>query len=163
MPAVANLAHWSLFFLLSVVLAIASISDIKDRRIPNWSVLAVAVLFVPWAITEHVSLASALGAAAITFVISCGLYLVGVIGAGDSKLLTAAALFVGFGQLLPFLVLVALAGGVIAVMSLAARPVRALVMFQMRNKGDFGRGVPYGVAIAIATVGILARLFVPIP
>jgi hypothetical protein len=36
------------------------------------------------------------------------------------------------------------------------RPVRALVMFQMRGKGDFGRGVPYGVAIAIATAGILS-------
>jgi hypothetical protein len=28
-------------------------------------------------------------------------------------------------------------------------------MFHMRGKGDFGRGVPYGVAIAIATIAII--------
>jgi hypothetical protein len=28
-------------------------------------------------------------------------------------------------------------------------------MFHMRGKGDFGRGVPYGVAIAIATMAII--------
>jgi prepilin peptidase CpaA len=56
-------------------------------------------------------------------------------------------------------VLVALTGGVIALASLLARPVRAAVMFHMRGKGDFGRGVPYGVAIAIATMVIIVWPF----
>jgi prepilin peptidase CpaA len=163
MPAAAELPYWSLLLALSVILAIASITDIKERRIPNWTVLAVAALFVPWAVTQHVSVLSALGAAAIAFAISCAMYAFGVVGAGDSKLLTVTALFAGLGQLLPFLLLVALTGGVVALVSMAARPVRALVMIQMRGKGDFGRGVPYGVAIAVATVGILMRRFVPIP
>jgi len=163
MPAAADLSYWSLLLALSVILAIASITDIRDRRIPNWTVLAVAVLFVPWAITQHVSILHAVGAAAIAFIISGAMYTFGVVGAGDSKLLTVTALFVGLGQLLPFLLLVALTGGVVALVSLAARPVRALVMIQMRGKGDFGRGVPYGVAIAVATVIILMRPFLPIP
>ena len=57
------------------------------------------------------------------------------------KLLTAVSLFVGIPQILQFLVLVAMAGGVIAVGSLAARPTRALVMLQVKGKGDFGRGM----------------------
>jgi prepilin peptidase CpaA len=80
------------------------------------------------------------------------MYFFRVLGAGDSKLLTVVTLFVGWAQFPRFLVLVALAGGAIAAVSLVLRPTRALVMFQMRGKGDYGRGIPYGVAIAIATV-----------
>jgi hypothetical protein len=36
--------------------------------------------------------------------------------------------------------------------SLAANPARALVMFQMRGKGEFERNIPYGVAIAVAGI-----------
>ena len=155
MPA-AETQRWLLILLLSILLAVVSVSDIRDRRIPNWTVLAVAALFVPWIFAgTQVSVLSSLEAALICFAISCGLYAFRTLGAGDSKLLTVTALFAGMPRLLYFLVLVALAGGAIALVSLLARPARAAVMFHMRGKGDFGRGVPYGVAIAIATVVIL--------
>ena len=157
MPTAVEMARWLVVILLSTTLVIISISDIRDRRIPNWAVLAVAALFVPWIfVGPHVSILGSLEAALVTFVIGVGLYAFHIVGAGDSKLLTATSLFVGLSQLLPFLVLVALAGGIIAILGMTMRPVRALVMFQMRGKGDFGRGVPYGVAIAIATVAILS-------
>ena len=160
MPAAVEMLHWSVVFLLSALLVVVSVSDIRDRRIPNWTVLAIAALFVPWIFAgTHISLVSffisSLGAALIVFTVSAGLYAFRIIGAGDSKLLTAVALFVGVSQLPRFLFLVALAGGVIALISLVSRPVRAAVMFHTRGKGDFGRGIPYGVAIAIATVCIL--------
>ena len=156
MPAAVEMLHWSVIFLLSVLLVVVSISDIRDRRIPNWTVLAIAALFVPWIFAgTQVSLISSLGAALVVFAVSAGLYAFRVIGAGDSKLLTAVALFIGMSQLPRFLFLVALAGGLIALISLAFRPVRAAVMFHTRGKGDFGRGIPYGVAIAIATAFIL--------
>jgi prepilin peptidase CpaA len=156
MTTAVELARWSVIALLSAVLVIASISDIRDRRIPNWTVLAAAALFVPWIfVGGEVSILGSLAGASIVFTMGLVLYALRVVGAGDSKLATATSLFVGLGQLFPFLLLVALAGGVIAVMSLASRPVHALVMFQMRGKGDFGRGVPYGVAIAIATIALL--------
>ena len=157
MTTAVEMARWFVIALLSVILVIASISDIRDRRIPNWTVLAVAALFLPWIfVGREVSILGSLAGASIVFVIGLGLYILRVVGAGDFKLVTATSLFVGLGQLFPFLLLVALAGGVIAVMSLASRPVHALVMFQMRGKGDFGRGVPYGVAIAIATIALLS-------
>jgi prepilin peptidase CpaA len=160
MPAAAEMLRWSIVLLLSILLVIVSVSDIRDRRIPNWTVLAIAVLFVPWIFLDaRVSIVSSLEAALIAFVASCALYAFRVVGAGDSKLLTVTALFAGMTKLPHFLVLVALTGGVIALASLLARPVRAAVMFHMRGKGDFGRGVPYGVAIAIATMVIIVWPF----
>lgn len=156
MPAAVEMLRWSVLLLLSILLVIVSISDIRNRRIPNWTVAGVAGLFVPWAfVGPHVSVLSSLEAALIVLVATIGLYAFRIIGAGDSKLLTAAALFVGLSRLPQFLVLVALAGGVIAGISLVARPTRAMVMLHMRGKGDFGRGIPYGVAIAIATLCIM--------
>jgi prepilin peptidase CpaA len=155
MPA-AELLRWFIVLLLSILLAVVSVSDVRDRRIPNWTVLAVAALFVPWIfVGGQVSVLSSLGAALIVFAASCALYAFRVFGAGDSKLLTVTALFAGMSRLPHFLVLVALAGGLIAVASIVARPTRAAVMIHMRGKGDFGRGVPYGVAIAIATIVII--------
>ena len=155
-PAAVETLRWFVLLLLSILLVVESISDIRDRRIPNWTVLAIGALFVPWAfVGPHVSILSSLEAALIVLVASVALYAFRIVGAGDSKLLTVTALFVGLSQLPRFLVLVALAGGVIALISLVSRPTRALVMLQMRGKGDFGCGIPYGVAIAIATLCIM--------
>lgn len=161
MPAAAELARWFIVVLLLITLTVASISDIRNRRIPNWTVLAIALLFVPWAfLGSDTMILPALTAALIAFLISCPLYFFRIMGAGDSKLLTAVALFVGLNQLSQFFVLVALAGGAIAAGSLILRPTRALVMFQLRGKGDYGRGIPYGVAIAIAAVYVITWPFV---
>ena len=151
MPAVLEIARWVIAILFLATLAIASLSDIRDRRIPNWTVIVTAALFVPWAfLVPGNGLLSAFGAALMAFSITLPLYFFGVIGAGDSKLLTVVGLFVGLSQFMQFLMLVALVGGAIAIVSLVSRPTRALVMLQMRAKGNFGRGIPYGVAIAIA-------------
>ena len=162
MPTAIELLRWSILLLLSILLVVVSVSDIRDRRIPNWTVIAIAILFVPWIFVDSgVSVLSSLEAALIAFAASCALYVFRVVGAGDSKLLTVTALFAGMAKLPHFLVLVALAGGAIAAVGLLARPARAAVMFHMRGKGDFGRGVPYGVAIAIATMAIILWPFPP--
>lgn len=156
MPPALDVARWSVIGLLAAVLVLVSISDVRSRRIPNWTVVAVAILFLPWIfVGPVVSVLSSLEAAGVAFLISFGLYAFGVIGAGDSKLLTVAALFAGLSQLVSFLVLVALAGGVVAVISLALDPTRALVMLQLRGRDSAGRGIPYGVAIAIATAVVV--------
>ena len=161
MPAAAEVLRWSIIVLLSVLLVIASVSDIRHRRIPNWSVLAIGALFIPWAFfVSPGSVLPSLGAGLVALVIGLILYAFRVVGAGDSKLLAVVALFAGMDHLLQLLVLVALVGGVIALASLLSRPTRAMVMLHMRGKGDFGRGIPYGVAIAIATICVVA---LPLP
>jgi prepilin peptidase CpaA len=156
MPAAAEVLRWSIIFLLSVLLVIASVSDIRHRRIPNWSVLAIGGLFAPWAIfVSTASVLSSLAAGLVALMIGVILYGFRVVGAGDSKLLAVVALFAGMDHLLQLLVLIALVGGVIALISMISRPTRAMVMLHMRGKGEFGRGIPYGVAIAVAAICIV--------
>ena len=142
---------------LLVLLVVVSISDIRNRKIPNWSVLAICMLAIPWILlAPNASFISSGEAILVAFLISFPLYLARIVGAGDSKLLMAVALLVGSSKLLLFLLIVALAGGTIAALSLLQDPTRALVIFQMRGKGGFGRGIPYGVAIAIGAAAVTA-------
>jgi prepilin peptidase CpaA len=140
----------------TVVLAGAAVSDIRSRRIPNGCALALIALFLPWALTGGWPAAlSALEAAAIALVATVALYAFRILGAGDSKLFAACALFAGM-SFLPYLaVSTALVGGLIALAMIASRPQRALAMITTRGKGDVGRGVPYGVAIAAAAAIVI--------
>lgn len=141
---------------VSLVLAVAALSDVRDRRIPNWTVLALIGLYVVLVIAlGGRGLASALAAAGLALATTVGLYAFLIIGAGDSKLFTAVAFFAGLGYLPLLVVATTLAGGVIALISLASRPQRALAMFTLRGKGDWGRGVPYGLAIAVGGLVVM--------
>jgi prepilin peptidase CpaA len=132
------------------ILAWAAISDILTRRIPNVAVGALLAVGVIWlGLSKVTGPISALEAMGIGLVVTVGLYAFKIIGAGDSKLFIAAALFGGLGYLPALAVATTLSGGAIAAVSLASRPQRALVMFTLRGRGDYGRGVPYGCAIAI--------------
>lgn len=134
----------------TVVLASAAFSDVRSRRIPNWTVIALIALFAVLAVAlGGRGVISALAAAGATLAATLALYALRWIGAGDSKLLTAVALFAGLGYLPLLLLATALTGGLIAVVSFVSRPTRALTMVTLRGKGDWGRGVPYGVAIAV--------------
>ena len=152
---IAGVALGVIVAIFFILLVIVSISDIRDRLIPNWAVLAIFVLAVPWIfLAPNASFISSGAAILVAFLISIPLYLARLIGAGDSKLLMSVSLLVGASKLMLFLVVVALAGGAIAAVSMLRHPTRALVMFQLRGKGQFGRGVPYGVAIAIGAAAI---------
>ncbi|MET0547356.1 MAG: prepilin peptidase [Caulobacterales bacterium] len=133
----------------SAVLVAAALFDIKARRIPNWAVLTILTLFaVSTAVSGGAGLLSGLGAAAIAFVVTYGLYAFGIVGAGDAKLFSAVALFAGLSNLAAFSLATVLAGGLIAAAILAAQPRHVLALIQTRNFKHQGRGVPYGVAIA---------------
>jgi prepilin peptidase CpaA len=148
-----ELGRWVIAGLLSMFLGWAAISDIRTRTIPNRAILVIMGLFIPWALLNWGPWAAfALVGSAIALAIGVVFYALGIVGAGDAKLFAAVALFAGLAHLLALGLATALAGGVIAVASLATRPQRAVVMFTLRGKGDFGRGIPYGVAIAIAAV-----------
>lgn len=142
--------HSVIAALLSGILFCVAVSDVMDRRIPNAAVAAVIGLFALWTLADGgASLVPGLAAAAIGFGVGFALYAMRVMGAGDVKLFAAVALFTGLAYLHIFALATVLAGGALAVVSLAARPRRALAIFMLRGKADDGRGVPYGVAIAV--------------
>lgn len=142
----------------SAILAWAAVSDIRRRIIPNVAVAALLAVFLGWAVLVlgfGRPLVSALEAGGIALLVTFALWAFKVVGAGDSKLFAAAALFFGLGYLPLFALATVLAGGLVAAVSLALRPRRAAVMLAMGGKGDWGRGVPYGVAIAAGAAVVL--------
>jgi prepilin peptidase CpaA len=140
---------------LTGVLIWAAVSDALWRRIPNYCALAVIGLYVIWAAaTGGAGVVGAVVIAAFLLLFGFALFAFRIWGGGDAKLLASVALFAGAPYLTTFVLVTALAGGAMAVVSLASRPRRALALWNTRGRGDFGRGVPYGVAIAVG--GIVA-------
>jgi prepilin peptidase CpaA len=155
-PVRIEIARWIIAISVMSILLVASVRDVSERRIPNWTVVTVIVLFVAWAVLEpSVSFVSSLGAGAILFAITAALFAFGLVGAGDAKLMSALALFAGLRLLLFFVLATVLFGGALAMLSLAVQPRRVLAVIQTRGKFDMGRGIPYGVAISLAGALVL--------
>lgn len=146
--------------LAAALFALAALTDIRWRRIPNALCGALAVLGL-----VRIGLALAAGgpplaagldiaAAAALFVCAAAGFHFGLIGGGDVKLLAAGTLWLGAGATGPFLLTTLLAGGLLAVLLVGGRmavPVGA--------RGGAGPSLPYGVAIAaggiLSTAGIV--------
>lgn len=154
-------AQWAVAGLYGLVLIAAGISDFRVRKIPNWTVIAIAVLYIAWALVNHaVDWQSGLMAFGIALAGSFALYLLKVVGAGDSKLFTVAALFAGMKLLGALALATALIGGVIALGVMLVNPKRVLRGLTPSGREELkkGRGIPYGVPIALA--GLLV-MFAP--
>jgi prepilin peptidase CpaA len=138
---------------LTGVLIWAAVSDAIWRRIPNSCVLAVIAVYVVWAVlTAGAGLGGALLVAALSLAGGFALFSFRIWGGGDAKLFAAVALFAGLAHFATLILATAIVGGLMAVVSLASRPARALAIWSMKGQGDWGRGIPYGVAIAVGGV-----------
>ena len=98
------------------ILVIVAYEDVRTRRIPNALSLAIAALgLARIALAAEVIDAGYTHAAAIIiFAITFALFQRGGIGGGDAKILPATALLIGHRELLSFLFLMSLCGGVLA-------------------------------------------------
>ncbi len=140
----------------------AAFCDVTRYRIANWIALAVLADFLiiaaiaglsgavdPWVIVGR------LGAGAVMLIAGFALFAAGLFGGGDAKLIAASALWFGWSSLFRYVVLVALMGGLLALIILGLR--RFVLSPDERgpewlNKLRSGnRGIPYGVAIAAAS------------
>lgn len=135
----------------------AALIDIETLTIPNWLNGWLAFLFIPAAIVaapgwETVGWHALVGA--IAFIVSVSLFFLGVYGGGDAKFIPAALLWVGPAGVAPFLVVTALAGGVLTILVIIMRammPAGVTPGFGVATFED-RKGVPYGVAIAAGAV-----------
>jgi prepilin peptidase CpaA len=82
----------------------------------------------------------------------------GWIGGGDAKLAAATALWLGFDQLLNYLVFASLFGGLLtlAILRFRAIPLPSLLANQewAKRLHRTDSGVPYGIALAVAALAI---------
>lgn len=147
-----------------VALAAAGVSDLIRYEIPNALSIALVIAFALMA-TALPAAASAwhLSAGLVVLALASGLFVAGVIGGGDAKLLAATALWMGWRNLLSFVLLTALAGALIALILLITRRLAA-----GRPKGNHwysrvlseSEGVPYGLAISAAGLASISQLSV---
>jgi prepilin peptidase CpaA len=141
-----------------IVLAVATFTDLRSRRIPNWLVLpflplgvVVSGWFHGWSGVAH-----SLEGAGLGFLIFGFFYWKLGMGAGDVKLCAAIGAWIGPDQLLIAVVLTALAGGLVV---LVWAVCRAVLKMWKRMKGEgvtlgsiMESKMPYAPAIAIGTL-----------
>lgn len=141
--------------------------DMRTRRIPNALTLAMAMLgLARIGLAQDVAAGGCtLAAAMMIFVVVLALFRCGIIGGGDAKMITATVLLIGHRQVIGFLFLMSLCGGILALASLAtakldpsARRFQRAALALSTPRIDRYRiaqkrpTVPYGVAVAAAGV-----------
>ena len=151
------------------VLALAAMRDVAVRRIPNRMAGAVALVgLLRQVAAGGILLPAGLLAAGVVLLFASLLWLRGLMGGGDVKLLAATALLVPVAQVPVLLLAVALAGGLLSLFHILARallprrfpgpaPKGAVRRVLRCEAWRIGRGapLPYGVAIAAGAAFIV--------
>jgi prepilin peptidase CpaA len=150
-------------FLFPALMAFAASSDLLTMTISNRISLILAGGFFVLAFWSGMPLSdigmhvlAGLTVLTVTFVF----FARGWIGGGDAKLAAATALWLGFDQLLNYLLIASIIGGVMTLLIMRFRlmPLPALLANQewAKRLHRMDTGVPYGIALAIAALWVYA-------
>ncbi|MBW0144832.1 A24 family peptidase [Sphingomicrobium clamense] len=137
----------------ALLLIYAAVRDVQTYLIRNRLVLVVAALAPLWWIVDAVALSDMLIRLVVAGAVFGGLallYRFGMMGGGDVKLAAAIALWFTPGETLRFIVVMALAGGLVTIGAIILRKIRG-------KPGD--PKIPYGVAIAVGGLWNVAQRF----
>jgi prepilin peptidase CpaA len=137
------------------LVASAALTDMNSFRIPNRVSLALAALYPLHVLVSPtpVGWSMALAVAALVFAAGFVLFVLGMVGGGDVKLLAAVSLWAGSPLVAPLLVVMGLAGGAMALAALAVQYARryrtsGIVGVIVPDASVAAPKLPYGVAIA---------------
>jgi Flp pilus assembly protein protease CpaA len=114
------LVLWLCFAPLLALLALAALTDLRERRIPNWLTGGVAALYPGYVLLSPAPVAwlAALALAAGVLGVGVALFARQLIGGGDVKLIAALSLWAGPEQFVLFALVTTLVGGVLALITL---------------------------------------------
>lgn len=140
----------ALIVALGALLIAAAITDLRARIISNRVNLAIAALAPLWWIASGLDpwpdFAVQLLVGAAVFLLFAALFSIGMMGGGDVKLLAALALWFPWQAVISLLVLMALLGGLVTVVT----------VIHHRMTRRLGQPeIPYGVAISLAALWLL--------
>ena len=145
---------WTLLGLLAALLMAAAVCDLKKREIPHVIVIAVALLAIPFWFASGLALwpdvAAQIGVAALILAIFAGMFVMGWMGGGDVKLLTALALWLPWQAVVMLLIIMSLAGVVLTF---------GTVIWSRLRDPQATPEIPYGVAIAFAGLWLISERF----
>jgi prepilin peptidase CpaA len=135
----------------ALLLLAAAVQDVRKFKIANGFSIALAALFPVYALAAHVPMLPHLLTGLLVFAVGFGLFAVRLLGGGDVKLISAAALWAGPDFILIFLLSTTVIGGVLSL----GFALRALAKSR-KKKGKKSEKetpwqkapVPYGMAIA---------------
>lgn len=149
-----SLFLWIMAFALAALVVAAAISDLRFRSISNGLNGVIALLAALYWLAAGYSfwpdMVWQFAAAFGVFAVFAALFFVGAMGGGDVKMLGAVMLWIPIDLFLPTLTVMALAGGLLSVIMLIIKKIRA----------DTGPPeVPYGVAIAAAALWALHQQY----
>ena len=163
----AGIASFAPLAVLAAGLVIATVIDMRTRRIPNALTAAMSGLGLALAATglSGISPAAAVVGMAIGFLLMLPGYMLGATGAGDVKLMAAVGAIVGPTLVVSAFLFTAIAGGVLALLVAARRGRVAATIAgtgrliaapagarQEIDKASAARRFAYGPAIAIGSV-----------
>lgn len=147
--------YYALLIALAIGLLLAAFTDLRRREIDNWLNAAIALgapLFWYAGGLSLPDIGFQIGIALATFAVLAALFAVGAMGGGDVKLLTALALWIAPMTFLRLLFVMALAGGVLTLV---------FGVWHVMRRGSGKVAVPYGIAISIAGLWVLANHYLP--
>ena len=157
-----------MIFFISVI-CYAIVSDFRSFIIPNWVSYSLALGFIVFAalywqklpVSQHLMLAS------VVFVVGLIFFLLGWMGAADTKLITAVVLWAGPQQAFPFVFYMAVLGAVFALCLIAlgqivkVRPAFGANVIILGRVMKFAerKVLPYGIPIGIAALLTVPHFF----
>lgn len=174
----------AIIIFVMLLLVVAAIFDIRTRQIPNWISLSVFALFLiflaaqwllgvdPAVVDPLTSLAAGFGA----FAVFTAFFYFGFIGGGDVKLISAVAFWVGLKGIAPFIVIMAVTGGLIAVFYIFKRDVGPEIEIdhgeiilkgqekkkkkkvKVGKKENKSAKIPYGIAISVGGLFVVNQI-----
>ncbi|HKY81589.1 MAG TPA: prepilin peptidase [Sphingobium sp.] len=139
---------------LGILLVAACVTDLRARIISNRLNLGVAAMAPLWWLANGLPLwpgmAIQLGLALLVFALFATLFALGCMGGGDVKLLGALALWFPWQAVLSMLMVMALLGGVVTIVTVVHhRTTRRLGQPQ----------IPYGIAISVAALWLIGERY----
>lgn len=140
---------------LAALLIAAAITDLRARIISNRLNLAVALLAPVWwlacGLEPWPGIAVQLLVGGVVFALFTAMFAFGMMGGGDVKLLGALALWFPWQAVVSLIVLMALLGGVVTLVT----------VIHHRMSRRLGQPeIPYGVAISLAALWLLGERYI---
>lgn len=156
-----DIVHLLLLLVILACYLIASYTDVREFKIPNWiSLTMIGAYVIKTIVTPDViwsEVGTDVGIAFIVLMVGFALYAVGAFGAGDVKLLAAGTLWAGTQYALSFVLGAMLAGGLVALSIIVGLTVRDR-MPMIKGMGwldSYRTYMPYGLGIMVAGILVL--------
>lgn len=166
----ALLIFLSCVFIACATGVLAAYADFRGLSIPNqYSAIIMGSFALCYALLWLLGrddvlgpLASHVIAAGVIFLVTLVMFMVGGLGAGDSKLATVFALWAGLGGLMPFLFYMAVIGGLLGLTALVLkkwRPIKGAAAQGWIGRVQAGENkVPYGIAIVAGALASFVKI-----